>query len=70
MGISELAVKLETLSQEDYHMVAMLVDRLAVNPQKPSRILKMARKKHLERNPMSMDEIDEEIEDYRREKRG
>lgn len=70
MGIPELAVKLEALSQEDYNMVVMLVDRLTENPHKPSQILKMARKKYLEKNPMSMHEIDEEIEAYRREKRG
>lgn len=69
MGISELAVKLEALSPEDYQMVVMLVDRLAEKPSKPSDILKAARKKYLE-NPMSMEEIDEEIETYRREKRG
>ena len=70
MGISELAVKLEALSQEDYNMVVMLIDRLTENPHKPSQILKAARKKYLESNPMSVNEIDEEIEAYRKEKRG
>ncbi len=67
MSISELTMKLESLSQEDYNMVVMLVERLA---DKPSSFLKAARDSHLKRNPMSMKEIDQEIEDYRREKRG
>lgn len=67
MGIAELTVKLQTLSPEDYNMVAMLVDRLA---DKPSNILKEAREKYMKKNPMSMEEIDKEIEDYRGEKRG
>lgn len=67
MSISELTMKLESLSQEDYNMVVMLVERLA---DKPSSFLKGARNNHLKRNPMSMKEIDQEIEDYRREKRG
>lgn len=48
-------------------MVAMLVDRLA---DRPSNVLKAARKKYLERNPMSIEEIDEEIEFSRSETRG
>lgn len=67
MGIAELTVKLQTLSPEDYNMVVMLVDRLA---DKPSNILKEAREKYMKKNPMSMEEIDKEIEDYRGEKRG
>lgn len=50
-------------------MVVMLVDRLTEKSSKPSDILKAARKKYLEK-PMSMEEIDKEIETYRREKRG
>lgn len=65
MGRSELAVKLESLSQEDYNMVVMLVNRLAG---KPSDILKAAREKYM-KNPMSMDDIDEEVEAYRKEKK-
>lgn len=67
MSISELTMKLESLSQEDYNMVVMLVERLA---DRPSGFLKAARNNYLKRNPMSMQEIDQEIEDYRREKRG
>lgn len=67
MGIAELTVKLQTLSPEDYNMVAMLVERLA---DKPSNILKEARERYRRSNPMSMDEIDQEIEEYRSEKRG
>lgn len=36
---------------------------------KPSDILKKAREKYVRTNPMSMDEIDEEVQQYRREKR-
>ncbi len=32
MSISELTMKLESLSQEDYNMVVMLVERLADKP--------------------------------------
>ena len=67
MGIAELTGKLEALSPEDYNMIVMLVDRLT---EKPSNVLRAARKKYVEKNPMSMEEIDEEIETYRREKRG
>lgn len=67
MGTAELTDKLESLSKDDYNMVVMLVDRLA---EKPSRVLKKARDKYLQTNPMSMEEIDREIENYRREKRG
>ncbi len=34
------------------------------------QFLKAARNNYVKRNPMSMEEIDQEIEDYRREKRG
>ena len=67
VGIGELTMKMQTLSPEEYHMVAMLVDRLS---DKPSNVLKAARNKYMGKNPMSMEEIDEEIEAYRREKRG
>lgn len=67
MGTAELTAKLESLSREDYDMVVMLVNRLA---EKPSSILKRARENYLKTNPMTMEEIDEEIENYRREKRG
>ena len=60
--MAELAVKLEALSQEDYNMVVMLVERLS---DKPSNILKKAREKYVKQNPMSMEEIDVEIENYR-----
>lgn len=62
MSVAELAVKLEALSQEDYNMVVMLVERLS---DKPSNILKKAREKYVKQNPMSMEEIDVEIENYR-----
>ena len=65
MSVAELAVKLEALSQEDYNMVVMLVERLS---DKPSNILKKAREKYVKQNPMSMEEIDVEIENYRSEK--
>lgn len=61
----EVSQKLESLSKEDYDMVVMLIDRLA---QKPSNVLKMARGKYLQKNPMTMEEIDEEITVYRSEK--
>jgi archaellum component FlaC len=67
MGVAELTAKLESLSQEDYDMVVMLVERLS---SKPSDVLRKAREKYLSKNPMSMEEIDEEIELYRRERRG
>lgn len=67
MSAAELAIKLEALSQEDYNMIVMLVDRLS---DKPSNVLKKAREKYVKQNPMSMKEIDDEIENYRSEKRG
>lgn len=65
MSTAELAAKIEALSQDDYNMVVMLIDRLTV---KPSSVLLNARNKCVNRNPMSMEEIDEEIQRYRREK--
>ncbi|MCM1386421.1 MAG: hypothetical protein NC231_03775 [Bacillus sp. (in: Bacteria)] len=65
MSASELAVKLEALSEEDYNMIVMLVERLS---DKPSNVLRQARQKYVKQNPMSMEEIDEEIERYRSEK--
>lgn len=67
MSAAELAIKLEALSQEDYNMIVMLVDRLS---DKPSNVLKKAREKYVKQNPMSMKEIDDEIENYRSEKIG
>lgn len=61
----EVSQKLESLSKEDYDMVVMLIDRLS---QKPSNVLKTAREKYLQKNPMPMEEIDEEITVYRSEK--
>ena len=46
-------------------MVMMVVERLTA---KPSDIIKRAREKYVRTNPMSMNEIDEEIQQYRREK--
>lgn len=65
MSTAELTEKIESLSLEDYNMIMMLVERLTA---KPSDILKRAREKYVRTNPMSMDEIDEEIQQYRREK--
>lgn len=66
MSVTELTVKLEALLQEDYNMVVMLVDRLL---DKPSNVLRKTREKYVKQNPMSMKEIDDEIENYRSEKR-
>lgn len=66
MSTAELTAKIESLSSEDYNMIMMLVDRLTA---KPADILKKAREKYVRTNPMSMDEIDEEVQQYRREKR-
>lgn len=65
MGIAEVTAKLETLSQEDYDMIVMLINRLA---EKPSGILKAAREKYVQKNPLTMEEIDEEIQSYRKGK--
>lgn len=67
MLTAEVRQKLESLSQDDYNMVVMLINRLA---DKPSRRLEEVREKMLKRNPMPMEEIDEEIQQYRREARG
>ena len=58
----EVTAKLESLSSDDYKMVVMLIDRLA---DKPSSILRMAREKYTKENPMTMEEIDQEIQNYR-----
>lgn len=65
MNATELTAKIESLSLEDYNMIMMLVERLTA---KPFDILKKAREKYVRTNPMSMVEIDEEIQQYRREK--
>ena len=54
----EVTAKLESLSSDDYKTVVMLIDRLA---DKPSSILRMAREKYTKENPMTMEEIDQEI---------
>jgi archaellum component FlaC len=61
----DVTTKLDSLSSDDYKMVVMLIERLA---DKPSSILKAAREKYLQKNPMTMEEIDEEIQNYRSEK--
>lgn len=61
----DVTAKLESLSSDDYKMVVMLIDRLA---DKPSSILRMAREKYMKQNPMAMEEIDQEIQNYRGEK--
>ena len=61
----EVRAKLESLSSDDYKMVVMLIERLA---DKPSSILRVAREKYVKQNPMTMDEIDQEIQNYRGEK--
>ena len=42
--------------------------KMSANQDKLSAILKTSRQKYLQKNPMSMTEIDQEIQDYRREK--
>lgn len=64
MVTSEVATKLESLSTEDYNMIVSLIDRLA---EKPSNVLRNARNKYVRENPMSMEEINTEIERYRSE---
>lgn len=61
----DVTAKLESLSMDDYNMVLMLIDRLA---EKPSSILRAAREKYVQKNPMTMEEIDQEIQNYRGEK--
>lgn len=60
----DVTAKLEMLSADDYRMVVTLIDRLA---EKPSNILGNARNKYVKNNPMTMEEIDREIEKYRGE---
>ena len=64
MVSQDVTAKLEMLSADDYKMVVMLIDRLA---EKPSNVLKNARNKYVKDNPMTMEEIDKEIEKYRSE---
>ncbi len=64
MVTSEVTTKLESLSTEDYNMIVSLIDRLA---EKPSNVLRNARNKYIRENPMSMEEINTEIERYRSE---
>ena len=42
--------------------------KMTVNQDKLSAKLKTSREKYLQKNPMSMAEIDQEIQDYRSEK--
>lgn len=53
-------------STEDYNMLVSLIDRLA---EKPSNVLRNAHNKFIRENPMSMEEINTEIERYRSELR-
>lgn len=64
MLTSEITTKLESLSAEDYNMVVSLIDRLA---EKQSNILWNARNKYTRETPMSMEEINAEIDKYRSE---
>ena len=66
MIAAEVTKKMEALAPDDYDMVVTLIDRLS---SKPSSYLEKIRKKHLNVNPMSMDEINAEIEKYRSEKK-
>lgn len=43
---------------------------IAWNKERPSDFLRKAREKYVKQNPISMKEIDDEIENYRSEKRG
>ncbi|MCI8489299.1 MAG: hypothetical protein HFJ04_03445 [Lachnospiraceae bacterium] len=67
MLTAEVTQKLKSLSQDDYNMVVMLINWLA---DRPSVRLKNMREKMLERNPMSIEEIDREIQQYRKEAQG
>lgn len=62
MVTPDVAAKLESLSSDDFQMVIMLIDRLA---DKPSSVLRAAREKYVNKNPMTMEEIDQEIQNYR-----
>lgn len=53
----------DLLSPDDYDMVVMLINRLA---DRPSTRLEEMREKMLKRNPMGMEEIEREIQRYRR----
>lgn len=64
MLATEVSKKLESLSPDDYNMVVMLINRLA---DRPSRRLTEMREKMLKRNPMDMESIDREIQNYRGE---
>ena len=64
MGTAELAEKIEQLSPEDFKIVVALINRLS---DKPSNILRDARNKYVHSNPMTMEEIDDEIKKYREE---
>ncbi len=61
----DVTAKLESLSLDVYNMVIMLIERLA---DKPSSILRAAREKYVQKNPMTMEDIDQEIQNYRGEK--
>lgn len=61
----DITAKLESLSSDDFQMVIMLIDRLA---DKPSTVLLAAREKYVNKNPMTMEEIDREIQNYRSER--
>lgn len=62
MVTPDVTAKLESLSSDDFQMVIMLIDRLA---DKPSSVLRAAREKYVNKNPMTMEEIDQEIQNYR-----
>lgn len=64
MVTPDVAAKLESLSSDDFQMVIRLIDRLA---DKPSTVLRAAHEKYVIKNPMTMVEIDQEIQAYRRE---
>ncbi len=61
----DVTAKLESLSLDVYNMVIMLIERLA---DKPSSILRAAREKYVQKNPITMEDIDQEIQNYRSEK--
>ena len=62
MVTPDVTAKLESLSSDDFQMVIMLIDRLT---DKPSSVLRAAREKYVNKNPMTMEEIDQEIQNYR-----
>ncbi len=61
----DVTAKLESLSLDVYNMVIMLIERLA---DKPSSILRAAREKYVHKNPITMEDINQEIQNYRGEK--